>query len=450
MENSILFMILLQVLLILLNAVFACAEIAVISINDAKLARMAAEGDKRAIRLARLTSQPARFLATIQVAITLSGFLGSAFAAENFSDGLVNWLVSLGVGVPAATLDAIAVVIITLVLSYFTLIFGELVPKRVAMRKAEPLALGISGLISAIAKLFAPIVWFLTASTNAVLRLLGIDPNAEEETVSEEEIRMMVDVGSQKGTIDHEEKQFIQNVFEFDDLTAGEIATHRTDLTILWLEESMEEWAATIHNSRHTRYPVCGESADDVVGILNAKDYFRLTDRSRETVMEQAVETPYLVPDSVKADVLFRNMKGGCHPLAVVLDEYGGMTGIVTINDLVEQLVGDLGEEDVCRNALPLIEAVDSGTWKIRGEAPLEEVAQTLGVTLPCDDFDTFNGLIFGAMATIPEDGSTIEVETFGLVIRVTEIRNHQVVTALVCLAEPQNTEKQEHRGEHE
>ena len=411
---------------------------------------MAAEGDKRAVRLARLTSQPARFLATIQVAITLSGFLGSAFAAENFSDGLVNWLVGLGVGIPAATLDAIAVVIITLVLSYFTLIFGELVPKRVAMRKAESLALGISGLISAIAKLFAPIVWFLTASTNAVLRLLGIDPNAEEETVSEEEIRMMVDVGTQKGTIDHEEKQFIQNVFEFDDLTAGEIATHRTDLTILWLEESMEEWAATIHNSRHTRYPVCGESADDVVGILNAKDYFRLTDRSRETVMEQAVETPYLVPDSVKADVLFRNMKGSCHPLAVVLDEYGGMTGIVTINDLVEQLVGDLGEEDVCQNALPLIEAVDSGTWKIRGEAPLEEVAQVLGVTLPCEDFDTFNGLIFGAMATIPEDGATIEVETAGLVIRVTEIRNHQVVTALVCLAEPQNTEKPEHRDEHE
>ena len=183
-------MILLQVLLILLNAVFACAEIAVISINDAKLARMAAEGDKRAIRLARLTSQPARFLATIQVAITLSGFLGSAFAAENFSDGLVNWLVGLGVGVPAATLDAIAVVIITLILSYFTLIFGELVPKRLAMRKAESLALGISGLISAIAKLFAPLVWFLTVSTNSVLRLLSIAPNAKADTAPREYIPM--------------------------------------------------------------------------------------------------------------------------------------------------------------------------------------------------------------------------------------------------------------------
>lgn len=191
MEGSIAFMILLQVFLITLNAVFACAEIAVISMNDSKLTKLAAEGDKRAVRLARLTSQPARFLATIQVAITLSGFLGSAFAAENFSDVLVTWVIGMGVTVPAATLDAIAVVVITLVLSYFTLIFGELVPKRVAMRKAETLALGMSAFITGISKLFAPIVWVLTISTNAVLRLLGIDPDAEDDAVSEEEIRMI-------------------------------------------------------------------------------------------------------------------------------------------------------------------------------------------------------------------------------------------------------------------
>ena len=436
MNDSLIFMILLQVFLILLNAVFASAEIAVISINDAKLAKMAAAGDKRAIRLARLTSQPARFLATIQVAITLSGFLGSAFAAENFSDGLVDWLLGLGVQIPAATLDAVAVVIITLILSYFTLIFGELVPKRVAMRKAEVLALGISGLISAIAGLFAPVVWFLTASTNTVLRLLGIDPDAEDEAVSEEEIRMMVDVGSQKGTIDREEKQFIQNVFEFDDRTAGQIATHRTDLTILWTDESMDEWAATIHNSRFTHYPVCGESADDVVGILNAKDYFRLPEKSREMVMKQAVKPAYFVPDSVRADVLFRNMRNGSHPLAVVLDEYGGMTGIVTINDLVEQLVGALGEESSGTCPVPSVEAEGGGAWRIRGDASLEEVARTLGISLPCDEFDTFNGLVFSALPTIPRDGSTAEVETAGLRIRITEIRNHQVESALVTRKE--------------
>lgn len=441
MEDSITFMILLQVFLITLNAVFACAEIAVISMNDTKLAKMAAEGDKRAVRLARLTSQPARFLATIQVAITLSGFLGSAFAAENFSDGLVNALLSLGVAIPAATLDAIAVVVITLILSYFTLIFGELVPKRVAMRKAEPLALGMSALISGIAKLFAPIVWFLTISTNAILRLLGIDPNAEDEEVSEEEIRMMVDVGSEKGAIDQEEKQFIQNVFAFDDLTAGDIATHRTEISLLWLEEGMKEWETTIHNSRHTLYPVCDESVDNVVGILNAKDYFRLADRNRETVLNEAVKPAYFIPETVKADVLFRNMKHSHNTLAVVLDEYGGMIGIITINDLVEQLVGDLGDEEPTEEKM--IEAIDSRTWKIHGDASIEEVSETLGVALQSDDYDTFNGLIFGALGTIPPDGSTVEVNTAGLVIKVTEIRDHQVETAVVCLENPVSVEEQ-------
>jgi len=424
-------MLFLQVLLIALNAVFACAEIAVISMNDNKLAKMAAEGDKRAVRLARLTSQPARFLATIQVAITLSGFLGSAFAAENFSDSLVNWLVSLGVSIPVKTLDAIAVVLITIILSYFTLVFGELVPKRFAMRKAESLALGISGLISGISKVFAPIVWCLTASTNGVLRLMGIDPNAEDEENSEEEIRMMVDVGSEKGTIDDDEKEFIENVFEFDDLTADEIATHRTDLDLLWLEESEEEWDRIIHESRHTRYPVCGETADDVVGVLNAKDYYRLKDKSRETVLREAMKPAYFVPESVKADVLFRNMKRTRNHFAVVLDEYGGMSGVVTIHDLVEQLVGDLGDDDESKEEV-LIEKISEDTWRISGSAPLEELQQLLDVHLPCEDYETLNGLIFDILGTVPQDGTTVEVQTGKLSIRATEIQNHQVLTALV------------------
>lgn len=431
MEDSMIFMILVQVILIALNAVFASAEIAVISMNDAKLAKMAAEGDRRAVRLARLTSQPARFLATIQVAITLSGFLGSAFAADNFSDGLVEWLMGFGLPIPAKTLDTIAVVVITFILSYFTLIFGELVPKRVAMRKAETLALGISGIISTIAKLFAPLVWFLTASTNLVLRLLGIDPDAEEEEVSEEEIRMMVDVGSEKGTIDHEEKTLIQNVFEFDDLTAAEIATHRTDTAILWMDESMEEWKDTIYNTRHKLYPVCGESADDVLGILNAKDYFRLDDQSRENLMKKAVKPAYFVPESVKADVLFRNMKQGRHHMAVVLDEYGGMTGIVTMNDLVQQLVGDF-EDDADHTQAPDVEQIAPGRWHIRGCAALDEVEQAVGVSLPCDEHDTFNGLVFDALGTVPRDGSSVEVTIGSLKIHILDIREHQVQMALV------------------
>lgn len=434
MGSSIVFMILLQVFLIALNAVFACAEIAVISMNDGKLAQLVEKGDKRAIRLAHLTSQPARFLATIQVAITLSGFLGSAFAAENFSDVLVSWLIGLGVTIPATTLDTIAVVVITIVLSYFTLIFGELVPKRVAMRKAEALALGMSALISGIAKLFAPIVWFLTFSTNAILRLLRIDPNAEDNQVSEEEIRMLVDVGSEKGAIDHQEKEFIENVFEFDDLTAGDIVTHRTEISLLWLEESMKEWKSTIHNSRHTLYPICDNSSDNIVGILNAKDYFRLENKSREMVMAQAVRPAYFVPGSVKADVLLRNMKHSRNSLAVVLDEYGGMTGIITIHDLVEQLIGDFDSDKQIKSSDELVEDIDSKTWKIYGDALLDDVSKRLGIALPSDEYETFSGFVFGVLGTIPQDGSTVELEAEGLMIKVTEIRDHKVEKAVVCL----------------
>ena len=280
MDQTLIWQILLQIILIALNAVFACAEIAVISSNDSKMEQLASQGDKRAGRIVKFTSQPARFLATIQVAITLAGFLGSAFAADNFSDKLTNWLLGLGIPIPAATLDALSVILITVVLSYFTLIFGELVPKRLAMKKAEQLAMGMSALLTFVSKLFAPIVWILTLSTNGILRLLGVDPNADDDEVSEEEIRMMVDAGNRKGVIDPEENAFIQNVFEFDDITVGEFATHRTEIDFLWLDESLEQWEQIIHESRHTLYPICDETVDNVRGILNIKDYFALPEKT--------------------------------------------------------------------------------------------------------------------------------------------------------------------------
>lgn len=430
--DSIWFPLVLQVVLIGLNAVFACAEIAVISVNDAKLAKMITEGDKRAIRLGRLTSQPAKFLATIQVAITLSGFLGSAFAADNFSDPLVDALVNWGVSIPRGTLNSIAVVVITLILSYFTLILGELVPKRVAMKKAEQLALGMSAFLTFISRLFAPVVWFLSASTNGVLRLLGIDPNAEEDEVSEEEIRMMVDVGSEKGVIDDDEKLMIQNVFEFDDLTAAEIATHRTEMVVLWMEDGMEEWDRTIRDNRHSLYPICGKDVDDIVGVLYIKDYYRLDDRSRDAVMAGAVRPAYFVPDSIKADVLFQRMQQSRNHFSVVLDEYGGVLGIVTMNDLLEQLVGDLNDGE--ETEPPEIEPLDDGTFRVAGSAPLDEVAAALAVKLPEDTYDTFGGYVFGEYGAIPADGSSICLETERLTVTVTDIREHRMESAVVTV----------------
>lgn len=431
-------LIILQIVLIALNAIFASAELAVLSINETKLERMAEEGNKRAKRLFKLTREPAKFLATIQVAITLSGFLGSAFAADGFSEPLVDWILSLGVNIPRTTLDSIAVVVITLILSYFTLVFGELVPKRVAMKKAESLGLGISGLVSGISVVFRPIVWFLSVSTNAVLRLLGIDPNEADDQVNEEEILMMVDAGSEKGAIDEQEKEFIQNVFAFDDLTAEEIAVHRTEVTILWMEDSMEDWAKTIHDSRHTLYPVCQDSADNIIGILNAKDYFRLDDKSRENVMRNAVKDPFFVPETIKADVLFRKMKKTRNIMAIVLDEYGGMVGIITLNDLIEQLVGDLGEDTPEEEAAePHVEQMNENTWAIIGNVELYDIEQALDVDIGLEEVDTFTGLVFGELDMIPSDGEQdIELDFKGLHIHITRVEDHQIAYATVTKLE--------------
>ena len=424
--------IVLQLVLIALNAVFACAEIAVISINDAKLAKLAQEGDKRAIRLAKLTSQPARFLATIQVAITLAGFLGSAFAADYFAELLTEVIVSWNIGLSPATIDTIALILITLILSYLTLVFGELVPKRVAMKKAETLALGMSGLISFISKVFAPLVWLLTASTNCILKLFGIDPNEASDNVTEEEIRMMIDVGSENGTIEEMEKEMLQNVFEFYDVTVGEIATHRTQVDMLWMDDSEATWEHIIHESRHSFYPVCQDSADDIVAILDAKDYFRNAGASKETILQVATEPTHFVPETLKAEILFSNMKKTRNHFAVVLDEYGGVVGIVTMNDLIEEIVGDFAEEDDKNE--PIFEKIDEKTWRMSGSIPLDVITDELGIELPNDEFDTLGGLIMSTQTSVPDDGTQFECEAYGLHIDVIKVNDHLIEEAIVTL----------------
>ena len=438
-------MILLQIVLIALNAIFACAEIAVISTNTAKLELLAAKGDRRAKRLLKLTSKPARFLATIQVAITLSGFLGSAFAADNFAEPLVGWLHSKSFYVP----EAIIVILITVVLSFFTLIFGELVPKRIAQRKAESLALGISGLVYGISKIFAPLVALLTVSTNGILRLFRIDPNATDEDVSEEDIKLMVDVGTKQGSIDDDEKELIQNIFEFDDLTAGDIATHRTDVTMLWAEESPEEWDKIIKENRYTNYPVCGESVDQVIGVLSTKDYFRLPSIDRDTVMQNAVRPAYFVPDGVKADLLFRNMKAERISLSVVLDEYGGVIGIVTMNDLIERLVGDFTDEASEEETELEIQPLEDGSFRVLGSVSLDDLEKELNIEIPHEDCDTIGGLALAKLGSIPADGTSFDVETETLSIYVESVLERQVKTAIIKKLLP-NSEEDADNGEEE
>lgn len=446
--NSIFMMIVFQIILIMLNAVFACAEIAVISMNDTKLSKLVSAGDKRAIRLTKLTARPAKFLATIQVAITLSGFLGSAFAAENFSGKIVNWLVGLGVKLDPGVLDTLAVVFITLILSYFTLVFGELVPKQVAMRKAEKIALGISGPIRGISVLFAPIVGLLTISTNGVLRLMGIDPNAVQEEAGEEEIRMMVDVGNEKGTIDDEERDFIENVFEFDNLTIEEIITHRTDVTMLDTNDSVEVWDSIINNTSYTYYPICDGTPDEIVGVLNTKLYFRLLDKSRESIMKNAVSPAYFVPETLKADTLFRNMKKEGEHFAVVLDEYGGVSGIVTIKNLIEELVGDLRENEVENGETETAIQIEESVWQADGGIMLDELSELVGKNFTSEEYDTLNGLIFHTLGEAPETGDEMEIP--GALITVTEVQNHLVKTAILKLVDENEDDESENKEKEE
>ena len=425
--TTFLLQLLLQAVLILLNAVFACAEIAILSVNKAKMSAAAEKGDKKAIRLTRLTDQPARFLATIQVAITLSGFLGSAFAADNFASLLVDQAIQWGWSINPTVLNSIAVILVTLILSYFTLVLGELVPKRIAMKKAEGLALGLATPLTFISKLFAPVVWFLSVSTNGMLRLFGIDPNQEDEEVSEEDIRLMVDTGHQSGTIDSEEQEFIQNVFDFDDITVGEFATHRTDVDLLDIEDTAEQWEAIIHETRHSHYPVCDGTPDKLLGILNTGDYFVLKDRSIENICKNALTQPYFVPETLSADVLFRKMKKTHNKISVVLDEYGGFFGIVTIYDLVEQLVGELEESDEEE-----VVQREPDTWEVSGLLPLKEAQEQFGIELPVDEYDTFGGFVFSIYGSIPDDGETFELETHSMRIHVKQIAEHRIEKATV------------------
>ena len=436
MSTSIYILLLVQLILIALNAIFASAEIAVLSMNETKLERMAEQGDSRAKRLVRLTREPARFLATIQVAITLSGFLGSAFAADNFSEPLVDWVAGMGVDISRSTLDTVAVILITLILSYFTLVFGELVPKRIAMKKSDELAMGISGLVTGISIFFKPIVSFLSISTNTVLKIFGIDPNETEDRVSEEEIRMLVDAGSEKGTIDHQEKEFIQNVFEFNDIMAGTIATHRTDVTILWMSDDVKEWDETIHNTRHTLYPVCGDSIDRVIGILNAKDYFRLKEKNKDMVIDSAISAPYFVMETTKADVLFKDMKQSKQSMAIVLDEYGGVVGIVTLIDLLEEIVGDLNDIGPVSSEETIVRISDN-KWEVKGNIRLSDIEDVTGVTFAAEDCDTFTGFLFQKFSMVPKDGAAkIELEIENMHITIDKIKEHQVEHAIIEIIE--------------
>ena len=424
--------VILLVVLIFLNAVFASAEIAVISMNDAKLRQLTSEGNKRAITLSKLVEQPSRFLATIQVAITLAGLLSSAFAADSFSQPIVKWLINSGVSISEKTLSTITLVVITLILAYFNLVFGELVPKRIAMKRAENMALGMAKTLYGVSVVFKPIVFILTVSTNLVLRIFGINPNENDEKITEEEIRMLLSQGREQGTINDYENEIIQNVFEFNDTTIEQICTHRIDVDLLDADDSIDEWNKIIFATRHTYYPVFRDNNENIIGILDTKDYFRLSKKSKPQILLNAVDEPFYAPSGMRANVLFKQMKIKRTYFAVIIDEYGGFEGIITLHDLMEALVGDMYDIEEGK-VLSDIQVLTEDSWRIRGSADIREVSEAIGIDLTDEDmYDTFNGYVCSVIQRVPNDGETFITETEELIISVRAVENHMIQTATV------------------
>lgn len=420
--------IVLQVILILINAFFASTEIAVLSLSPTKLKVQADEGDKTAKRLIKLTKEPAGFLSTIQVGITLAGFLGSAFAADNFSGYLVNWVYyDMGfTGISLAVLDSVAVIVITLILSYFTLVFGELVPKRIAMQKPFEVAKISCVVVQYVAFIMRPVVFFLSLSTNAVLRLLHMKTEAEEESVSEEEIRMMVNLGAEKGDIDENEQEWIHNVFAFDDISIHEIMIHSADVVCISIDESEEEILAKIIESGLSRFPVCGKGFDDILGVLYTKDYLIASPEIRENL--QALLRPaYFIPESISADDLFKDMQRKKIHFAIVVDEFGEVSGIISMEDLLEEIVGNIYDEYDKQEINP-IQKIDDHHWRVDGDLDIEQAIEEIGLPLTlCPDYDTIGGFVFSKLHTIPKDGTTFDVEHEGWILHVTKIEERRI-----------------------
>ncbi|MBQ6819324.1 MAG: HlyC/CorC family transporter [Clostridia bacterium] len=420
----------LLVVLILINAFFAMSEMAVVSLNDSKIKKMAEEGHKQAKKVMKLTESSSSFLSTIQIGVTLAGFLASASASQSFvtlfGDFLIARLGTFG-ATNATVINGVAVVIITVITSYFTLVFGELVPKRLAIQNPEKVSFRVAGLLLFIRACLKPFVAFLTVSTNLVVRLFGIDPNHEPEEVTEEEILMMVDVGEEKGVIEESQKEMINNIFEFDDNPVEDIMTHRTDILAVEVTDPLEEAAKIAIEEGFSRIPVYEDDLDNIVGVIYAKDLLPFVGQAlpAQTTVSETMRSVYYVPESKKCGDLFTEMTEKHIQMAIVVDEYGGTAGLVTMEDLIESILGNI--QDEYDDEEEDIEQVSENVFTIDGVTDIEEVSEKLGRTLPEGDYDTLGGMIMSLLGYIPTEDETPTVEVNYTTFTVLSVEDRRI-----------------------
>ena len=442
--QTIVFQLLVQVILILINAFFAATEIAVISLNANKLRKLEEEGDKMAPKLLHMVEDSSSFLSTIQIAITLSGFLGAAFAGDAFAEYLTAWVLSLGVGIPASVLNTISLVVVTIILSYFTLVFGELVPKRIAMQKSMEMARLSCRVVSAIATIAKPVVKLLSLSTNGMLRLLRMKVDVEEEQVTEDEIRMMIDLGNESGSIKEDEKELLHNVFDFSDQTVSDVMTHAADVETISVDATRDEVLSTIRATGLSRFPVYGEEESDILGVLNARDFLVDWAVDGNKSVRELMRPAYLVPETLSADDLLKDMQIKKIHLAVVLDEYGELAGVITVEDLLEEIVGNIYDEFDPAEPQEL-EQLGENLWRVSGSLSVDDLADELDIEIPEDeDYDTVGGMILSCLRTIPEDGSRPLVQVNGLELQAEKVEDHRIRSVLVRKLPEDDQEQQD------
>ena len=421
--------ILVLIVLIALNAFFASSEMAFISLNDAKVEKEAKSGNKKAKQIHKMMKEPSKFLSTIQIGITLAGFLSSAFASESFADDLapiLNNLIPIGL----STWNTISIVLITIILSYFTLVFGELVPKRIAMKNSEKIAYGTVGIIRAIAIVTGPFVRFLTFSTNFISKIFGVSAQ-DEEIVTEEEIRMMVDVGEEKGAIKEEEKELINNVFEFNDKVVSEVMIHRTEIFAVDIKNNVSDILAKIDEFKYSRIPVYEDSIDDIKGVLYTKDLIKFLKKQKDGKIKNIMREAYFVSENKPINDLFKDLQRNKKQIAIVLDEYGGTSGIITMEDILEELVGNIFDEydDVELD----YEKIDDNTYIINGNVSIYDVKKVLGVNIPDGDYDTLSGYLIQELGRIPEDDEKPVIETPKVTYKIEEYEDKRIIKVKAC-----------------
>ena len=416
-------------ILILINAFFAATEIAFISLNDAKIEKQAKEGNKKAKQIKKMLREPSKFLATIQIGITLAGFLSSAFAADAFADDLAPMLQNL-IPLGLTAWRNISIILITIILSYFSLIFGELVPKRLAMRNSEKIAFGTIGIIRTISIITAPFVKLLTASTNGVSKLFGIS-GTDEETVTEEEIRMMVDVGEEKGSIKEEERELINNVFEFNDKVVSEIMIHRKDIYAIDINSDIDNILKELDEYKYSRIPVYEENIDNIVGMLFIKDLLANVNKKEKVKIAKIIREPYFVSENKPIDELFRDLQKNKHQLAIVLDEYGGTAGLVTMEDILEELVGDIYDE--YDKEEKEYEKIDETTYMLSGNMPIYDVNKLINAEIPEGDYDTLSGFLQEKLGRIPAEKEKPIIETKKVTYKIEKYKDRRILKVKAC-----------------